>query len=657
MLTNDEAKQKIARQLLAKPVEGWLFSWSVLAVKADEEEIVLDAISRMWQTDQLRIKPDKIQGRRVRLPEAIKFEFQYEKNLREYIYQGNSTLFKTATTRDIFEEHGLHHAAQYEKLEELGRGGYGIVYRVSRITELGKFHYAMKVFNPSPFLKDLDLAQKRFLREVKALEGMQHRGIVSYFDAGYDTEKRPFLIMSFVEGAKLWEASAGSSADEILAWMMEVASAMTYAHSKGVYHRDIKPSNIIVRETDSQPVIVDFGIAYILDGADSDSITRTGVGSAGYMPHETIADPKIRTPGHDIYSCGVTLYQMLARTLPNPSNYRSLSEFGIPGAFEIDDLIKRALAPAERRIGTMTEFHQQLRDAYKGVTKEQQLRPASNNAELANMRSRSTLVPEGILSAAAFDFECETMSSHHTDIGIKNTGDPAKAIELFFPSGIRAKLQPSHRLKKDESGVIALESETNKIKPQMIFNLQYLNAQNQRLLQEVTLDYHAKERASLGPLTLLDAKEIKIEVLEGALSLVGSGSSPTQLTLSLRLFITTKGETIIFPSHKCRAQVQFMNVSHHIELFDSVEVRSDYSTQNTAGKIEISNASQVVILAIKKNKSGRVFPVPQSVPLQCSTTLVDADGIARRIDLEMKESKPEAGGELQRWDVESVLEL
>ena len=183
----------------------------------------------------------------------------------------------------------------------------------------------VKILDPSPFVTDYDKALfRRFQREVEAIQLLQHRAIVPYYEAGITVDNKPYIVMPYVSGTDLRTATAGQELDVTVRIFLEVTAALTYAHGLNVLHRDLKPTNIVVRHSDRQAIILDFGSSYLLDYLDSDSLTTNAVGTLGYIPSEVLANPKARSPLHDIYACGVMLYECVAGRLPDPADYVSL---------------------------------------------------------------------------------------------------------------------------------------------------------------------------------------------------------------------------------------------------------------------------------------------------------------------------------------------
>jgi serine/threonine protein kinase len=145
----------------------------------------------------------------------------------------------------------------------IGSGGYGVVYKAARSTAVGEFEYALKILDPSPFIANYEKALSRFAREIKAVQLLQHRGIVPCFEAGIRIDKKPYVVMPYINGYDLRSAANGQRLSRILAMFIEVTGAVSYAHQLGVIHRDLKPSNILVRTSDQQPIILDFGAPII----------------------------------------------------------------------------------------------------------------------------------------------------------------------------------------------------------------------------------------------------------------------------------------------------------------------------------------------------------------------------------------------------------
>ena len=243
--------------------------------------------------------------------------------------------------------------------EKIGSGGYGVVYKATKSTVVFDFEYALKILYPSPFVENYDKALRRFKREVKALQALQHRAIVQYFEAGLTVDNKPYVVMPLIAGVDLRSAALATDMSGVVGMFIEVLSALEYAHEQDVIHRDLKPSNIIVRSSDRQPIILDFGSAYILDQLDTQDLTSQAVGTIGYIPSEVLIEPKKRSPLHDVYACGVMLYEALAGRRPDPANYAPLAK--IDQAYgSLDSIVKQAIAGERKRISSAAEFASHL---------------------------------------------------------------------------------------------------------------------------------------------------------------------------------------------------------------------------------------------------------------------------------------------------------
>jgi hypothetical protein len=199
-------------------------------------------------------------------------------------------------------------------LGELGRGGVATVYRAEQ-QGLAR-EVALKVLRPGLALEPKHAA--RFRREGLAIARLDHPNIVKVFDVGAEAGHL-FLVMEKVEGGSLAQALASGSfpRDErsVAAFFAVVARAVAAAHARGVVHRDLKPSNILLRR-DGTPVVADFGLA---KGEGDLAFTLTGepLGTPYYMSPEQVEQAANRTDARtDVYSLGVTLYEVLAGRRP-----------------------------------------------------------------------------------------------------------------------------------------------------------------------------------------------------------------------------------------------------------------------------------------------------------------------------------------------------
>lgn len=215
--------------------------------------------------------------------------------------------------------------SDYEILDEIGRGGMGVVY-LARDRQLGR-HVAIKMLLSGPHAGKTEL--DRFHREARAAARIQHPNIVQLFGVG-EHDGCPFLVLEYVQGESLNDRSGTDrfkphEAAEIL----EVAAlAIHHAHQEGVLHRDLKPGNILLTAPADGttglgiPKIADFGLATWFDAEDDKdhgSVTRTGqfLGTPDFMAPEMLEVRSTVGSEADVYSLGATLYALLTGQSPH----------------------------------------------------------------------------------------------------------------------------------------------------------------------------------------------------------------------------------------------------------------------------------------------------------------------------------------------------
>ncbi len=197
--------------------------------------------------------------------------------------------------------------SHYKILEELGRGGMGVVYKAED-TKLQGF-VAIKVL--PPHMTADEEAKTRFVREARAASALEHPNICHIHEIDETPDGHLFMVMPCYEGETLGERLERGplEIDEILDIATQVASALARAHEMGIIHRDIKPGNVMLSDGGRQAKLMDFGLAKRLDAT---KVTRTGttLGTVAYMSPEQ-ALGKEADHRADIWSLGVVLYEML----------------------------------------------------------------------------------------------------------------------------------------------------------------------------------------------------------------------------------------------------------------------------------------------------------------------------------------------------------
>ena len=207
---------------------------------------------------------------------------------------------------------------RYRIDSEIGRGSMGAVY-LGRDPQIGRPVAIKTLALGREFAADkLGEARERFFREAEMAGRLQHPDIVTIFDAG-EAGDLAWIAMEYVRGEDLQRYTVPGQllpVSQVLEIGARVAEALAYAHSQGVVHRDIKPANVMVDLEGGQVRVMDFGVARM----DDATRTRTGVvlGTPSFMAPEQMAGR--RTDGRgDLYSLGVSLYQLLTGSLPHES--------------------------------------------------------------------------------------------------------------------------------------------------------------------------------------------------------------------------------------------------------------------------------------------------------------------------------------------------
>lgn len=201
----------------------------------------------------------------------------------------------------------------YELLEEIGRGGMGVVFRARQLS-LDR-EVAIKMILRDRLASEAE--RQRFFAEARATAQLQHPGIVPVYDVG-EIDGRPYFAMQYLRGRTLMELIATGQLDqrEAARHVEKITRAVEFAHACGILHRDIKPSNIFV-DSSGEARLTDFGLAKQSD--NSESLTRTGVvlGTPTYMsPEQASGRMGELGPASDIYSLGSVLYHALTGRPP-----------------------------------------------------------------------------------------------------------------------------------------------------------------------------------------------------------------------------------------------------------------------------------------------------------------------------------------------------
>ena len=304
------------------------------------------------------------------------FEVQRDQLLAESQSGAAPTSSSTTVTPAVTDDLTGQRIGEYRLDRKLGEGGMGAVYKASH-TSLDQ-QVAVKVLDPA--LARSPEVRERFLQEANIQLRLQHPGIVRVLTASTEGPHLA-LVMEYVDGlslAQVIERRRALPVDDAHGLFRQVLAAVGVAHSRGVVHRDIKPSNIMV-QADGTARVMDFGIAKVVGGQ---KLTRTGtvMGSAHYMSPEQIMGSRDVDHRTDIYSLGITFYEVLTGQTPfesvggdstdsdfliklahkeqAPADPRTVRG-DLPGV--VSEALLKALAKAPReRFGSCEEFAEAL---------------------------------------------------------------------------------------------------------------------------------------------------------------------------------------------------------------------------------------------------------------------------------------------------------
>jgi TolB-like protein/Flp pilus assembly protein TadD len=201
----------------------------------------------------------------------------------------------------------------YELLEEIGRGGQGVVYRAHQ-KSLNRT-VALKLLGLGPWTTETHL--KRFRREAEAAASLQHPGIVPIYEVG-ERDGQCYFSMKFVEGGQLDEVVKGQPLPirRAVELIVKLARTVHYAHEHGIMHRDIKPGNILLDEN-GEPHLTDFGLARLVEAESTVTRTLDVLGTPSYMaPEQAAGETTKLSKATDVYGLGAVLYQLLTGQPP-----------------------------------------------------------------------------------------------------------------------------------------------------------------------------------------------------------------------------------------------------------------------------------------------------------------------------------------------------
>jgi TolB-like protein/Flp pilus assembly protein TadD/tRNA A-37 threonylcarbamoyl transferase component Bud32 len=222
------------------------------------------------------------------------------------------------TLEDVLGEVDVRDAhwrvGNYQILEEIGRGGMGVIYR-ARQRHSRRIVAVKRILS---YHADSQETLERFRREAEAAASLDHPNILPIYEVSESEDGLPFFSMKFAGGGSLLEAAPAlrSEPRRAVALLAKVARAVQYAHIKGILHRDLKPGNIML-DGHGEPLVSDFGLAKWLDVTSDLTHTLTIFGTPGYIAPEQVKGSAANvSPASDVYSLGAILFNLLTGRPP-----------------------------------------------------------------------------------------------------------------------------------------------------------------------------------------------------------------------------------------------------------------------------------------------------------------------------------------------------
>lgn len=202
----------------------------------------------------------------------------------------------------------------YRILEEIGRGGMGVIYRARQ-------QYSRRVVALKRVLRyhsDSHETMMRFQREAQAAASLDHPNILPIYEVGMDEEGLPFFTMKLATGGSLLQNAIGflHRPRQVVQLLAKVSRGVDFAHQQGILHRDLKPGNILM-DSRGDALISDFGLARWIDSSADLTQSVTVFGTPGYIAPEQVLCPSANlTPSVDVYSLGAILFELLSGRPP-----------------------------------------------------------------------------------------------------------------------------------------------------------------------------------------------------------------------------------------------------------------------------------------------------------------------------------------------------
>ena len=327
-------------------------------------------------------------------------------------------------------EGALPQNGKYRIICVLGQGGYDITY-LALHTMLDK-QVTIKEFFPKEYcdreestshvtigtkssVEIVEILKGKFIKESKNISKLNHPNIITIYDI-FQENNTAYYVMEYVEGQSLSELvkqNGHMTEKKALGYIRKMSEAIGYMHSLNMNHLDIKPANIMIRSTNGEPVLIDFGLSKQYDASGGQtSTTPVGI-SHGYAPAEQYRPGGVSTfsPQTDIYALGATLFYMLSGNVP--PHYSEIIEDGVP---ELPSQVSR--------------------QTYEAIEKAMEIKKTKRPASIQDFLN---LLPEGeTVNSSIFSDQMPIKENVHAEMNL-----PESSTEKSDKSSIKSEEKPA----------------------------------------------------------------------------------------------------------------------------------------------------------------------------------------------------------------------